>query len=149
MTTRRQFLAGGAALIGAAMADKASAAPDVVSRSDPATEPPRWLQGGKPYQPVVTLNGWTLPSRMKDGVKEFHLVAEPVKREFAPGMTVNCWGYNGSTPGPTIERGARLSFHGNVIFEVGNTTTCPTAAWPRDSSGPTASGRTGATCRCW
>jgi FtsP/CotA-like multicopper oxidase with cupredoxin domain len=26
-----------------------------------------------------------------------------VKREFAPGMVVNCWGYNGTTPGPTIE----------------------------------------------
>jgi FtsP/CotA-like multicopper oxidase with cupredoxin domain len=36
-------------------------------------------------------------------VKVFHLIAEPVKREFAPGMVVNCWGYNGSTPGPTIE----------------------------------------------
>ena len=40
---------------------------------------------------------------MKDGVKEFHLIAESVKREFAPGMVVNCWGYNGQTPGPTIE----------------------------------------------
>ena len=40
---------------------------------------------------------------MKNGVKEFRLLAEPVKREFAPGMTVNAWGYNGSTPGPTIE----------------------------------------------
>ena len=36
-------------------------------------------------------------------MKVFHLVAEPVMREFAPGMVVNCWGYNGSTPGPTIE----------------------------------------------
>jgi len=26
-----------------------------------------------------------------------------VRREFAPGMTVNCWGYNGQSPGPTIE----------------------------------------------
>jgi FtsP/CotA-like multicopper oxidase with cupredoxin domain len=40
---------------------------------------------------------------MKNGVKEFHLTAEPVEREFAPGMTVKCWGYNGQTPGPTIE----------------------------------------------
>ena len=40
---------------------------------------------------------------MKGGVKEFHLIAEPLKREFAPGMTVDCWGYNGSTPGPTLE----------------------------------------------
>jgi FtsP/CotA-like multicopper oxidase with cupredoxin domain len=44
-----------------------------------------------------------LPYKLKNGVKEFHLIAEPVMREFAPGMTVKCWGYNGSTPGPTIE----------------------------------------------
>jgi FtsP/CotA-like multicopper oxidase with cupredoxin domain len=51
----------------------------------------------------VTPNGKTLAWTMKDGAKEFHLVAEPVKREFAPGMVVDCWGYNGQTPGPTIE----------------------------------------------
>jgi len=56
-----------------------------------------------PYTPVITPNGSTLPWTMKDGAKEFHLVAEPVEREFAPGMTVKCWGYNGQTPGPTIE----------------------------------------------
>ncbi len=58
---------------------------------------------GKSYNPVVTLNGWTLPYEMKEGVKEFHLIAEPVVREFAPGMVVNCWGYNGTSPGPTLE----------------------------------------------
>lgn len=58
---------------------------------------------GLPYTPVVTLNGSTLPWKWDNGVKVFHLIAEPVKREFAPGMTVNCWGYNGQTPGPTIE----------------------------------------------
>jgi FtsP/CotA-like multicopper oxidase with cupredoxin domain len=49
---------------------------------------------------------------MKDGVKEFRLVAQPVKREFAPGMVVDCWGYNGQTPGPTIEvfEGDRVRF---------------------------------------
>ena len=52
---------------------------------------------------VVTPNGTTLPYKMKNGVKEFHLIAEPVLREFAPGMSVKCWGYNGQTPGPTIE----------------------------------------------
>jgi len=55
------------------------------------------------YVPVRTLNGWTLPYRMKGGVKEFHLVAEEVEHEFAPGCRAKCWGYNGSTPGPTIE----------------------------------------------
>jgi FtsP/CotA-like multicopper oxidase with cupredoxin domain len=52
---------------------------------------------------VVTPNGSNLPYQMKNGVKEFHLIAEPVEREFAPGMKVKCWGYNGQTPGPTIE----------------------------------------------
>lgn len=55
------------------------------------------------YTPVRTLNGWTLPHRMVDGVKEFHLVAEEVEHEFAPGCRAKCWGYNGTTPGPTIE----------------------------------------------
>ncbi len=59
--------------------------------------------GGYPYVPVTTLNGRTLPYVMKDGVKEFHLVAEEVEHEFAPGCKAKCWGYNGSTPGPTIE----------------------------------------------
>ena len=52
---------------------------------------------------VRTLNGWTLPYRMNNGVKEFHLVAEEFEHEFAPGSKAICWGYNGSTPGPTIE----------------------------------------------
>ena len=55
------------------------------------------------FTPIVTPNGSTLPWVMKDGVKEFHLTAELIKREFAAGMVVNAWGYNGLTPGPTIE----------------------------------------------
>lgn len=55
------------------------------------------------YTPVTTPNGTTLPWTMEDGVKIFHLTAEPVKRQFSPGLVVNCWGYNGQTPGPTIE----------------------------------------------
>jgi len=64
----------------------------------PATPTP---PGG--YRPVRTPNGWTLPHRMVDGVKEFHLVAEEIEHEFAPGCRAKCWGYNGSTPGPTLE----------------------------------------------
>ncbi len=52
---------------------------------------------------VVTPNGISLPWTMEDSFKTFHLIAEPVRREFAPGLVVNCWGYNGQTPGPTIE----------------------------------------------
>ena len=69
----------------------------------PDMQPPLFPPNGRPYNPVVTLNGWTLPWRMKDGWKEFHLVAEPVRRQMAPGMTAHLWGYNGQSPGPTIE----------------------------------------------
>jgi manganese oxidase len=58
---------------------------------------------GQDYTPVITPNGWTLPYKMVDGVKVFHLIAEPVQNEFAPGLVGDCWGYNGTTPGPTIE----------------------------------------------
>jgi hypothetical protein len=66
-------------------------------------QPPIVPQTGPRYQPVVTLNGWTLPWRMNGDWKEFHLVAEPVVRELAPGMKAHLWGYNGQSPGPTIE----------------------------------------------
>ncbi len=66
-----------------------------------ANTPPRDTRLG--YTPVRTLNGWTLPWRMNNGVKEFHLVAEEIEHEFAPGSKAICWGYNGTTPGPTIE----------------------------------------------
>jgi len=44
-----------------------------------------------------------LPWRMEGNVKEFHLVAEPVKQELVPGKVANLWGFNGSAPGPTIQ----------------------------------------------
>jgi FtsP/CotA-like multicopper oxidase with cupredoxin domain len=52
---------------------------------------------------VITPDGASLPYTMDGGVKVFHLIAEPVKREFTDGFNINCWGYNGMTPGPTIE----------------------------------------------
>ncbi len=59
--------------------------------------------GGAGYKPVVTTNGATLPWKMVDGVKVFHMTAEPVTHEFAPGLVAECWGYNGHVHGPTIE----------------------------------------------
>jgi FtsP/CotA-like multicopper oxidase with cupredoxin domain len=106
MSNRRSFLANGAAaLIGAGLVSRAGAAglPEAPLQSNASTAPPLVPPDGRPYNPVVTLNGWSLPWRMKDGVKEFHLVAEPVLREIAPGMVAKMWGYNGQSPGPTIE----------------------------------------------
>jgi manganese oxidase len=44
-----------------------------------------------------------LPFKLVGGVKEFHLTAQPVKRELLPGFTSNHWGFNGTMPGPTIQ----------------------------------------------
>jgi manganese oxidase len=52
---------------------------------------------------VVTPDIPKLPYTMDGGVKVFHLVAEPVKREILPGRVIDAWGYNGTCPGPTIE----------------------------------------------
>ena len=58
---------------------------------------------GKDYTPVITPNGSSLPFKVVDGVKVFHLIAGPVRHTFAPGLEANCWGYNGQVHGPTIE----------------------------------------------
>ena len=106
MPNRRNFFkTAGAVALGATAVSRVGAAslPEAVVQTSAATKPPPTPPTGRPFNPVVTLNGWSLPWRMNQGVKEFHLVCEPVVREFAPGMTVNMWGFNGSSPGPTIE----------------------------------------------
>ena len=106
MSNRRNFFkAAGAGLLGAAAVSRVGAAslPEAASRDSAAMQAPPPPPNGRPFNPIVTLNGWSLPWRMKDGVKEFHLVAEPVVREIAPGMKAKLWGYNGQSPGPTIE----------------------------------------------
>ena len=106
MFSRRQFLpvAAASAVSTALVAGRAAAAiPEAATAKDAATQPPLAPHTGPDYNPVVTLNGWTLPWRMNGDWKEFHLVAEPVVRELAPGMKGYLWGYNGQSPGPTIE----------------------------------------------
>jgi FtsP/CotA-like multicopper oxidase with cupredoxin domain len=70
------------------------------SRVEPRESPAR---PGIDYQPVITPNGATLPFKVVDGVKVFHLIAEEVRHEFAPGLVADCWGYNGRVHGPTLE----------------------------------------------
>jgi FtsP/CotA-like multicopper oxidase with cupredoxin domain len=104
MMTRRDLFGIGGAVAAVAVGRAALAAlPEIVSRDGAGMQHPLTPPSGRPYHSVATLNGWTLPWRMRDGIKEFHLVAEPVIREIAPGMRANLWGYNGQSPGPTIE----------------------------------------------
>jgi manganese oxidase len=114
MTTRREMLLSGAAAIGGAAL--ATANPARASQID--TEGKAWEQTysgdpnhpaqppaepGKDYQGVVVPNGGTLPFKIIDGVKVFHLVAEPIEHEFATGLKANCWGYNGRVNSTVIE----------------------------------------------
>ena len=103
MITRRELLQCTAALaIGAVGRSVAQAAQPLVAQARDLSESKREAKA-LGYTPVVTPNGSTLPWKMVDGVKVYHLIAEEVKREIAPGLVLDCWGYNGQTPGPTIE----------------------------------------------
>ena len=104
--SRRALFELSATVAGATMVcgrARAVAIPEAVTSTSPAMQPPLMPSNGQSYQPVVTLNGWTLPWRMNGEWKEFHLVAQRVVRELAPGMSARLWGYNGQSPGPTIE----------------------------------------------
>jgi FtsP/CotA-like multicopper oxidase with cupredoxin domain len=107
MLNRRQFVKGamtaaGTALVARLIPNAAAADLNKSEISSGKTEtftPPN----GAGYKPVITTNGATLPWKMVDGVKVYHMTAEPVTHEFAPGLVAECWGYNGRVHGPTIE----------------------------------------------
>jgi manganese oxidase len=71
--------------------------------------------GETSHLPVVTPDVADLPFTIENGVKEFHLVAEPVKQTIIPGRTFDLWGFNGSAPGPTIQ--AREGDHVRIVFD--------------------------------
>jgi FtsP/CotA-like multicopper oxidase with cupredoxin domain len=125
---RREFIRIGGVAAGAGLLVRAAKAGAQLHAHEPAPPPPATSApqpaGGEraPRARVVapggqiavaTPNGSTLPWRVVDGVKVGHLIAEPVEHEFAPGLSAQCWGYNGSTPGPTIEavEGDRLRIY--------------------------------------
>lgn len=108
--TRRQWLAAAGGLTAtAALPASAQAAENNISRW-PATssggpdhtgrEPG---QPGRDYTPVSVPGGAKLPWKIVEGVKVYHLIAEEVEHEFAPGLKAQCWGYNGHVHGPLIE----------------------------------------------
>ena len=118
MMTRRDLFTGAAALAGMAALNRPANAQSAIHPSalpkpaDGKPEAPVWTrpphpepgEPGKHYKPTVTLDGTTLPWKLVDGVKVYHLVAEEVRNhEFAPGLKAHCWGYNGRVHGPTIE----------------------------------------------
>jgi manganese oxidase len=93
MLSRRTVLISGAAAVAGAA---------VVTRAQESTPEPMATAVGPPV-PVTVPNGSTLPWKLVNGVKVYHLVAQPFTHEFATGLRAECWGYNGTTPGPLIE----------------------------------------------
>ncbi len=104
-TNRRNFLrAMAAAGTAGAVPASLSARPPTEDRNAPLSERDSASQAAP--IPVKAPDLPTLAPRRvnEDGVnKEFHIICEPVRREFAPGRVVDCWGFNGTCPGPTIE----------------------------------------------
>jgi len=118
-TSRRGLLsAGGAGFLGGALllGARAAGAADVPGAKRPRVgsaahagkahadqTAPSPGHAHRDYQPVIVPNGRKLPWKLVSGVKVFHMVAEEVEHEFAPGFKAKCWGYNGSVHGPLIE----------------------------------------------
>ncbi len=129
-TTRRDFLRGGTlaatGLLGAAAngaeppaqpkpehhhepetgdypRDHAGSGGPIGSATDRGKLVPGLRKVSDPPVLVTTPDLPKLPFKMKDGFKEFHLVAKHTRREFLPGEWMDVWGYNDSMPGPTIE----------------------------------------------
>jgi len=103
LSRRDALTAAGLAAAGAGLAGASASArePHHARSVEPGAYPPG--RPGEDYTPVVTPNGATLPFRVVNGVKVFHLIAEEIDHEFAPGLRAACWGFNGRVHGPTIE----------------------------------------------
>ncbi len=97
MTVSRRTMLSSTLAAGAALAARrvAAAAP-----ADKAASP----RAHEARSTGVTVpNGSTLAAKRVGDAKVFHLTAEPVRHEIAPGLEIAAWGYNGTTPGPLIE----------------------------------------------
>jgi hypothetical protein len=97
MSNRRTFLQSAFAL-GAGL----SAVPNLFAQKHAHMPGMKGMSMGTNV-PILTPDVADLPFEMDNGVKVFHLVAEPVKQEILPGRVLDLWGYNGSAPGPTIQ----------------------------------------------
>jgi FtsP/CotA-like multicopper oxidase with cupredoxin domain len=111
---RRSFLQWSGAAAGSALVLKESVVH--AQQPPPAAEQPRVVRAQQNIaakRGVITPNGTTLPLKRVGNVKVGHLVAGLIDHEFMPGLRADCWGYNGSTPGPTIEvtEGDKVRFY--------------------------------------
>jgi manganese oxidase len=108
-TSRRNFfqnsLAFGAGLLGLSARLKADEKSSL--HRSITTIPP------KPGILMTTPDVGDLPFELDGATKVFRLKAAPLKQKIAPFKTIDMWGYNGSSPGPTIQvtQGDRVRIH--------------------------------------
>lgn len=126
--TRRDFLRGGAFALGGILSGRALARTsqhEQHMQHMPPTQGEKKPEGEERVAsefssagialPVLTPDVPSLPFAVENGVKVFHLTAEPVKRQLLPFKTMEVWGYTGTCPGPTIQvnQGDRV----RIIFD--------------------------------
>src|SRR5262245_59000568 len=100
MTITRRNVLSSTLAAGAALAGRKAMAQPAGSPTPPSV--PAGPKTGR-RSPLVVPNGSVLPWRVRDGIKIYHLRAMPVRHTIAPGLEIEAWGYNGSTPGPVLE----------------------------------------------
>jgi FtsP/CotA-like multicopper oxidase with cupredoxin domain len=83
------------------------------NENDDQTSPRRGNTQTKPPIPMVTPDVTDLPFEMDGATKVFRLKAAPLKQKIVPFKSIDAWGYNGSSPGPTIQvtQGDRVRIH--------------------------------------
>src|SRR5580692_6847783 len=103
MISRRKFFSNAVVTAGAAVLGATTVSAEETEPSQPHDSPQKMNgnaqsdqqdyppgEPGKDYTPVITPNGSTLPFKVVGGIKVFHLIAEEVDHEFAPGLRAYC-----------------------------------------------------------
>ncbi len=105
MNHRRSFFRSAFGIGSAAMAASARGAQNAGNQNRAGAPRPRMAEAHAAGLSTSTQTPDLpdLPFAIDNGVKVFHLIAEPVKRRIAPDKTLDLWGFNGSAPGPTIQ----------------------------------------------
>jgi manganese oxidase len=112
MSSRRNFFQDamlfGAGLFGLSAVESTSQASDKNPNRHTLPNTP-----AKSTVPMITPDVGDLPFELDGATKVFRLKAAPLKQKIVPFKTIDAWGYNGSTPGPTIQvtQGDRVRIH--------------------------------------
>ena len=78
---------------------------------------------GEQYKPVVVPNGASLPFKIVDGAKVFHVIVSEVDHAFDSGLRATCWGFNGRVNSTLIEavEGERVRIYVTNRLKVATT----------------------------